>query len=92
MENLHDYRYKKAKEKFEKIKSFYFNLLIYCVVISFLAYLNYQSTSFPWVLFPAFAWGAGLVAQWMDAFEHNPIFGRDWEERKIQELMDDDEF
>nr|WP_299338249.1 2TM domain-containing protein [Allomuricauda sp.] len=92
MENLNEYRYKKAKEKLERIKSFYYNLLTYCIVIPLLAYLNYLTTDIPWVLFPALGWGVGLAAHWMETYGYNPFLGRDWEERKIQELMSDDEF
>ena len=92
MENLDEYRYSKAKEKIEKIKSFYSSLLTYCIVIPILAYLNYRTTNFPWVVFPAVGWGIGLVFLWMCAKGYNPILGKDWEERKIQELMKNKEF
>ena len=92
MENLDEYRYIKAKEKVGKIKSFYSSLLAYCIVIPILAYLNYRTTNFPWVVFPAVGWGIGLVFLWMCAKGYNPIWGKDWEERKIQELMKDKEF
>ncbi|MER3376612.1 MAG: 2TM domain-containing protein [Allomuricauda sp.] len=92
MENLDEYRYIKAKEKIEKIKAFYSSLLAYCIVIPILAYLNYKTTDFPWVVFPAVGWGIGLVFLWMCAKGYNPILGKDWEERKIQELMKDKEF
>ncbi len=92
MENLDEYRYDKAKEKVKKIKSFYSSLLAYCIVIPFLAYINYHTTSFPWVLFPAVGWGIGLVLLGLCAMGYSPLFGRDWEERKIQELMNNKEF
>ncbi len=92
MENINDYRYQKAKERVECIKGFYYNLTAYTLIIPLLAYLNYRTTDFPWVLFPAIGWGIGLVGHWMNAYDYNPFLGRDWEARKIKELMDKDQF
>ncbi len=84
---IEDKRYLKAKEKVEKIKGFYSNLIAYLIVIPILAYINYNSTSFPWVIFPALGWGFGVMAHGMEAYGYNPFMGRDWEERKIREFM-----
>ncbi|MGI9552383.1 MAG: 2TM domain-containing protein, partial [Aurantibacter sp.] len=84
--------YKKAKERVENIKGFYGNLLAYCIVIPFLALLNYQTTSFPWVVFPILGWGFGVVAHGMEAFGYNPLWGKKWEERRIKKYMEDDTF
>ena len=89
---IEDKRYQKAKERVEKIKGFYGNLLAYCIVIPILALINYNTTSFPWVLFPALGWGFGVAAHGMEAYGYNPLFGKNWEERKMRELMDDDTF
>lgn len=85
-------RYQKAKERVEAIKSFYGNLVSYCIVIPILVYINYRTTSFPWVIFPALGWGFGVIAHGMEAFGYNPIFGKSWEERKMKEYMEDENF
>ncbi|MEO9511497.1 MAG: 2TM domain-containing protein [Flavobacteriaceae bacterium] len=92
MENLNEYKFKRAKDRIKKLKSFYSNILSYCIVISILAYLNYSTTSFPWVIFPAVGWGIGLISHWMCTYSYNPILGKDWEERKIREFMNREEF
>ncbi len=89
---IEDKRYKKAKEHVEAIKGFYGNLLAYCLVIPFLAWINYRTTDFPWVLFPALGWGVGVVTHGMEAYGYNPLWGKRWEERKIREFMDQDDF
>ena len=89
---IDDKLYKKAKERVEKLKGFYGNLLAYCIVIPFLAVLNYQTTSFPWVIFPIFGWGIGVAAHGMEAFGYNPLWGKKWEERRIRKYMEDDDF
>ncbi|MEJ2584759.1 MAG: 2TM domain-containing protein [Robiginitalea sp.] len=89
---IEDKRYQQAKEKVEAIKSFYGNLGAYLVVISFLAWLNWRTTDFPWAIFPAIGWGFGLVMHGMEAYGYNPLWGKRWEERKIREFMDREDF
>jgi fumarate reductase subunit C len=95
-EAQHDYaedkRYQKAKEKVEKIKGFYGNLIAYCIVIPFLALFNFNNNGFPWVIFPAIGWGFGVLRHGMEAYGYNPLLGSNWEERKMQEYMDDENF
>lgn len=90
---IDDKLYKKAKARVEKIKGFYGNLIAYCIVIPFLAFLNYQtSPSFPWAIFPMLGWGFGVVAHGMEAYGYNPLWGKKWEERRIKKYMEDDRF
>ncbi|MFK7813624.1 MAG: 2TM domain-containing protein [Maribacter sp.] len=91
-EYLNDKLYEKAKERVDNIKGFYGNLLSYCIVIPCLAILNYNTTDFPWVLFPAGGWGFGLLAHGLQAFGLNPLWGKNWEEKKMREYMEDENF
>ncbi|UWX53756.1 histidine kinase [Maribacter litopenaei] len=90
-EFIEDKRYQKAKEKVENIKGFYGNLIAYCIVIPFMAFLNYKTTSFPWIIFPVVGWGFGLLTHGLEAFGYHPIWGKRWEEKKLRELMDKDD-
>ncbi len=87
---IDDKRYVRAKEKVEKIKGFYSNLISYIVVIPILAYVNYRTTDFPWVIFPILGWGFGVVSHGMEAYGYSPFVGKNWEERKIREFMNKD--
>jgi len=89
---IDDKRYEKAKERVEAVKGFYSNLIAYCIVIPCLAFLNYNTTSFPWIIFPALGWGFGVLTHGMEAFGYNPIWGKRWEEKKLRELMNKDDF
>lgn len=89
---IEDKRYEKAKKRVEAIKSFYGNLISYIIVIPILALINYTTTSFIWVIFPILGWGFGLVMHGFEAFGYNPIIGKGWEERKMREMMEDDDF
>lgn len=87
---IRDKRYKRAKERVDAIKGFYGNLTAYLIVIPCLAWLNYNTTDFPWVIFPTLGWGFGVIMHAMEAYGYNPLWGKRWEERKIRELMDKD--
>ncbi len=91
-DHIEEKRYLKAKEKVEAIKGFYGNLIAYCAVIPFLWWLNFRTTDFLWAFFPTIGWGFGLTMHGMEAFGYNPLWGKRWEERKIKELMEKDDF
>ena len=88
---IEDKRYMKAREKVQAMKGFYSNLLAYVIVIPVLAFINYRTTNFPWVIFPTLGWGFGVLAHGMEAFGYSPFTGRKWEERKIREFMEKEE-
>ncbi len=93
MENLNrEDRYFRAKERVKALKDFYASLLAYCIVIPFLIWLNLRTTSFPWAVFPALGWGVGLICQALEVYGRNPLWGKRWEERKIREFMNQENF
>lgn len=89
---IEDKRYENAKERVDAIKGFYGNLTSYCIVIPILIFINYNTTDFPWAIFPTLGWGFGVTAHGLQAFGVNPLFGKGWEERKMREFMDDENF
>lgn len=89
---IEEKRYIKAKERVKAIKEFYGNLTAYCIVIPFLWWINLRTTDFLWAFFPTLGWGFGVLAHGMEAFGYNPLWGKRWQERKIKELMEKDDF
>ncbi|MEO6347779.1 MAG: 2TM domain-containing protein [Aquaticitalea sp.] len=80
--------YYKAKKRVEEIKGFYGNIISYCLVIPFLIFINYQSsTSFQWFWFPMLGWGMGIIFHAFGVFG----YGKSWEDRKIREIMEQEE-
>jgi len=89
---ISDKRVQRAKEYVEKLKGFYAHITIYCIFIPFFIWLNYQSnTGFPWALFPIVGWGLGVLGHASETFQWSPFFNKGWEERKIKELMDEED-
>jgi hypothetical protein len=92
MSNSNDFKYRKAKERIGKIKSFYSHSITYVIVMSLLVVLNYYTSNFPWVIFPAIGWGIGLLSHGLCTFGHNLVLGKNWEERKLKELIESNKF
>ena len=81
--------YVRAVEKVQKIKEFYQNVISYVIFIPLMIFINLRfSPQFQWFWFPMAGWGIGLLFHGLDAFGFNFLLGKDWEERKIKELMD----
>ena len=81
-----------AREKVKNIKEFYEEVVKTIVILLFLAVLNFLTTDFPWVLFPAIGMGLGLFFKYMNSFDKSLFMGNDWKQRKINELMNDQNF
>ena len=88
---LDEKRYLRAKAKVKKIMGFYYHLFFYVVVITSLGWLNYQTTDFPWVVFPILGWGFGLTGHGLEAFDRSLFFGKEWEQRSIEKIMAQEE-
>ncbi len=92
-EYLSKKRYEKAREKVEELRGFYSHLASFLLVIPILWVLNYGSQpDFLWAIFPTLGWGFGLTRHAMRVFEVNILWGKEWQERKIRELMEKDDF
>ena len=83
-----DMAFVRAKERVEKLKGFYGNLISYCTVIPVLIIINLNSgNDFQWFWFPLLGWGMGLTFHAIETFG----FGKSWEEKKIQEILNKDD-
>jgi len=91
IENKNEQRYHRAKERIEKMKAFYIHASIYAIFVVFFIYLNTLSGSFPWAIFPIAGWGLGVIGHATDAFEYSIFFGKKWEQRKIKEILREEE-
>jgi two-component system LytT family sensor kinase len=90
-DDLENSKYVRALEKVEKLKEFYQNLASYCIVIPFLIFINLRfSPGFYWFWFPIFGWGMGLAFHFLEVNNYNIFLGKNWEDRKIKEMMKED--
>lgn len=83
--NDEDRAYERAQKRVKELKSFYGNLISYCIIIPFLIILNLISSPRNiWFYWPMLGWGIGLVAHGMSVF----AIGKGWEEKKIREILE----
>lgn len=89
-----NFRYQAARKRVRKIKGFYVHLTVYLFINVAIYVMSTRDTGLLdglddfSNLSTAFFWGIGLLFHWMGVFGPNIFPGRDWEERKIRELME----
>lgn len=89
-----DYQYRNAKKKVKDIKGFYTHLLVYLFINMAILVVSTRDEGLWRGLqnienyFTALFWGIGVIAHWASVFGSNVFLGKDWEERKIQELIE----
>ena len=85
-------KYQEAHKQVKKIKGFYTHLIVFILVNIFVIIKKTQNIDQGetiWHAFKlAFFWGIGLVFHGFKTFDFLPLFGKDWEERKVKEMMD----
>ncbi|MFN7676381.1 2TM domain-containing protein [Flavobacterium sp.] len=87
-------KFQEAAKRVKKIKGFYTHLTVYIVVNTMIIIVNVQNLDegesfFKFKTFStALFWGIGLAAHGLSVFLPSLIMGKDWEEKKIKELME----
>ncbi len=77
-----------ALRKARKLRGFYVHLMQYAVVIPVLAAINYfTGASYPWAIWPALGWGAGLLFHGLRVHEKIPFLGAEWEKRQVEKQL-----
>ncbi len=89
--NSNNIKYLEAQKRVKRLKGFYIHGVVYLLVNLFIIAQNVQSGSKLSNIdnyWTAIFWGVGLLGHAISVFLPNIIMGRDWEEKKIRELMD----
>lgn len=85
-------RYFQAKKRVEELKGFYGNLTAFVVVNIGLICLNLVSSpKYLWFFWPFLGWGFGVFFHAVKVFNFMPVMGKEWEEKKIKELIEQEE-
>lgn len=95
-DDISDFRkeeaYLRAKKKVESIMGFYWHLAVYVIINLFLIILIGVNSDEGFTSFGTYAtatfWGIGLLFHFLGVFGPNFIFGKDWENKKIEEYME----
>lgn len=98
---LEEQRYLKAKKRVKDIKGFYghlasyvgVNIFLTAIIVfgmmndgkSFVDSITHFGAYSTWLF-----WGIGVFFHWLGVFGFGNVISKDWEERKIRELMEKD--
>jgi hypothetical protein len=84
--------YKRAKARVAKIRAFYSHLATYIVVNIMLIIINLlTSPDSLWFYWITIFWGFFILWNALDVFGIVKFFGKDWEEKKIKEIMEEED-
>ena len=94
--NENNIKYLNAKKRVKQVKGFYIHALVFVLVNAFIIMMkviNGQHVAGePQIKISRFLtiiiWGIGLFAHGLSVFLPNFILGKNWEEKKIRELME----
>lgn len=101
---IQEQNYVRAKKRVKEIKGFYIHLIVFIIInilISSVIIFGLVSSgdsleqvfSNFGIYSTWFFWGIGLFFHWLGVFGFRSLgFGKNWEDRKIKELMDKDRF
>ncbi len=87
-------QYENALKRVKKVKGFYTHLIVYVVINIMIIIVNIQNLdkedSYFQLenFFTAFFWGIGLLSHALSVFGPNLFLGKDWEDKKIKEVME----
>ena len=80
--------YERARARVEALRGFYVHATAYVLVNIGLFAINLFAGGSWWFFWPLLFWGIGLGVHALNVLLLGGHFGRDWEERKTRELMD----
>ena len=89
-----DIRLQEAVKRVKKIKGFYTHAAVYVIINIMIIIINIQNLKSGESyfklenFFTAFFWGIGLLSHALSVFIPSMIMGKNWEERKIKEIME----
>ena len=76
-----------ARKRVKEMRGFYFAAIAYAIVIPSLWILNLSMGGRIWAHWPMIGWGIGLTVQGLSVFAGRSFFGREWEQKKVDEIM-----
>jgi hypothetical protein len=86
-----DIKYEQAKERVSALRRFYAHLTVYIVINLLLLLINIiVSPTTLWFFWPLLGWGIAIALHAFSVFGQRRVLGANWEERKIQEIMEEE--
>lgn len=85
--------YQRARRKVRLLRGWYLHAFVYACVIAVLwaVYLTLSPARFPWPLPATLGWGLGLGIHGLVVWLATSRRGREWEARKIEQYLKDEQ-
>lgn len=77
-----------ARRHVAALRGLYIHATTYGLVIGLLFAINFMTGRPWWFVWPALGWGIGLAFHAFAVHGRDSVFGRDWEERKVREYLE----
>ena len=100
---MQEHSYIRAKKRVKEIKGFYVHLIVFVIINIFISGVifyglmssgdSFEETISNFGVYSTWVfWGIGMFFHWLGVFGFKSLgLGKDWEEKKIQELMNKDD-
>jgi low temperature requirement protein LtrA len=80
-----------ARRQARVLRAFYTHLIAYLGVMVLLVFINVSTGDAMngnwWIQWPALGWGVGIALHALTTLSGGALFGAEWEERKVTELL-----
>ena len=82
-------RYYQARKRVEEIRKFYEHLAVFVLCNPVLIVVNLMtSPGYLWFIWSLLGWGFAVTMHGLKVFKILPFFDKEWEERKINEILE----
>ena len=89
MEHFNREEIERMRSRVQAMRGFYTHLLLYLLINLTLLIVNtVRNPETCWCHYTALGWGVGLLSHWWGVFGARIFFSREWEERKIRDLLE----
>ena len=79
--------YISARKRVKQLRDLYYHIIAYVFLIPFWVFINYKTYwEFKWFWIPVVAMGGSIIVHVLMVFR----FSNKWEDRKVRELMNND--
>jgi fatty acid desaturase len=81
-------REQRARRSVPALRSFYLHAILYAAVMALLFAIDWLGGPGWWFVWPLLGWGIGVAMHGISVFGIGGLFGEAWQERKTQEMLE----
>lgn len=82
-------RYYEAQKRVKEIREFYEHLTVFLLCNPIVIVVNIMtSPGYLWFIWCVLGWGFAIFMHGLKVFRISPFFNKNWEEKKIKEIME----